>query len=363
MSLRRSIENESAITATNGYPLTAQTMASAIPVLPDVASTTVWPGFRVPRRSASSMMPIASRSLTEAIGLKASHFTYMVTFDGASRLIRTTGVLPMVPRMFSWSMNRLQCLDVGYSRNEVTPLLHPRRDSRGVRRSVGARRGGPAAHDARRLLPHGQRDRRAIQPRQGRRRAAAMARGAGDRRHEPRKVLLRGDRPGVEPDDLLARFRVDLRRVGDDRGGEDAEPYVPRVAALSDAGRARPGGVEEARREQRVPRGLVAPRRPREHVRRPLEAIPARAAPRDPEVRRSVGQGGLPDRGRRLHRRRAAEVREGRTPPRAHPVLVLAVQGATVGRQRVGSLSAVGGVRDFQAIHRRSPPLPRGRDL
>ncbi len=79
ISLRRSIEKESAISATNGYPLTAQTIASAMPVLPEVASTTVWPGFRVPRRSASSMIAIARRSLTEASGLKASHFTYIVT--------------------------------------------------------------------------------------------------------------------------------------------------------------------------------------------------------------------------------------------------------------------------------------------
>ena len=39
---------------------------------------TVWPGFSVPRRSASSMMAIASRSLTEESGLKASHLTYIV---------------------------------------------------------------------------------------------------------------------------------------------------------------------------------------------------------------------------------------------------------------------------------------------
>ena len=50
-------------------------MASPMPVLPDVASTTVWPGFNVPLRSAASMMFSARRSLTEPIGLKASNFT------------------------------------------------------------------------------------------------------------------------------------------------------------------------------------------------------------------------------------------------------------------------------------------------
>ena len=49
-----------------------------MPVLPDVASTTVWPGFSVPRRSASSMIAIARRSFTDDSGLKNSHFTYIV---------------------------------------------------------------------------------------------------------------------------------------------------------------------------------------------------------------------------------------------------------------------------------------------
>jgi hypothetical protein len=55
--------------------LAAQTMARPMPVLPLVASTTVWPGFSVPRRSASSMMLSASRSLTDAAGLKNSALT------------------------------------------------------------------------------------------------------------------------------------------------------------------------------------------------------------------------------------------------------------------------------------------------
>ena len=76
-------------------------MASAMPVLPEVASTTVWPGFSAPLRSASSMMAMARRSFTDASGLKNSHFTYIVTPGGASRWMRTTGVRPMVPRMLS----------------------------------------------------------------------------------------------------------------------------------------------------------------------------------------------------------------------------------------------------------------------
>ena len=50
-------------------------MASAMPVLPDVASTTVCPGFRAPRLSASSMIAMARRSFTDESGLKYSHLT------------------------------------------------------------------------------------------------------------------------------------------------------------------------------------------------------------------------------------------------------------------------------------------------
>ena len=75
-----------------------------MPVLPEVASTTICPGTSAPRCSASRMMPSARRSFTEDIGLKASSLAYIVTPFGASRLMRTTGVLPTVPRMLSWSM-------------------------------------------------------------------------------------------------------------------------------------------------------------------------------------------------------------------------------------------------------------------
>ena len=99
--LRRSTENVSVITATNGYPLTAQTMASAIPVLPEVASTTVCPAFNRPFFSASLMIAKASRSLTEASGLKYSALTYISTSLGANLLILITGVLPIVSRIES----------------------------------------------------------------------------------------------------------------------------------------------------------------------------------------------------------------------------------------------------------------------
>src|SRR5882724_8054884 len=55
-------------------------MASAMPVLPDVASTTVCPGASAPVDSACSMIAIARRSLTDASGLKNSHFTYIVAW-------------------------------------------------------------------------------------------------------------------------------------------------------------------------------------------------------------------------------------------------------------------------------------------
>src|SRR5580704_4433708 len=75
-------------------------MARPIPVLPLVASMTVCPGFNCPESSAASITPSASRSLTEPRGLNASIFTNRFASGGASLLILTTGVLPIVSRMF-----------------------------------------------------------------------------------------------------------------------------------------------------------------------------------------------------------------------------------------------------------------------
>src|SRR5262249_41274622 len=73
-----------------------------MPVLPLVASITVWPGFSSPDCSAASITPSASRSLTEPNGLKASTFTNRFTPGGPSLLIFTTGVLPTVSRILSY---------------------------------------------------------------------------------------------------------------------------------------------------------------------------------------------------------------------------------------------------------------------
>jgi len=57
--------------------------------------------FFNPLASVKDRLAIARRSLTELSGLKNSHFTYIVTCGGAIRLMRTTGVRPMVFRMLS----------------------------------------------------------------------------------------------------------------------------------------------------------------------------------------------------------------------------------------------------------------------
>ncbi len=76
-------------------------MARPMPVLPLVASSTVCPGLSSPERSAASITAMASRSFTELSGLNDSHLTKRFTPGGASRLIRTTGVPPMVSRMLA----------------------------------------------------------------------------------------------------------------------------------------------------------------------------------------------------------------------------------------------------------------------
>ena len=68
-SARRSFDMVSGIVSTTSYPRAAPTIASAIPVLPLVASTIVPPGPSDPSASAASMIETPIRSLTELAGL------------------------------------------------------------------------------------------------------------------------------------------------------------------------------------------------------------------------------------------------------------------------------------------------------
>src|SRR6266851_6166511 len=73
--------------------------ARAMPVLPDDGSSSVWPGFREPSFSASSIMQRAMRSLTEPKGFWPSSFTSRRASGlGDSELTSTSGVLPISPR-------------------------------------------------------------------------------------------------------------------------------------------------------------------------------------------------------------------------------------------------------------------------
>ena len=80
----------------SGWPVTAQTNANELPVLPPVYSTTGWPGRSRPERSAPSIMASAIRSLYEPVGLAASSFTQTSAMSGSTRCVScTTGVFPM----------------------------------------------------------------------------------------------------------------------------------------------------------------------------------------------------------------------------------------------------------------------------
>ena len=78
-----------------------QIIAREMPVLPDVGSRIVWPGWIAPFSSASSISERATRSLTEPVGLCDSSFAQMRTPGlGERRLSSTSGVLPM-----AWTMS------------------------------------------------------------------------------------------------------------------------------------------------------------------------------------------------------------------------------------------------------------------
>ena len=86
------------ITATKGYPFRPQTIAKPVPIFPEVSSTTVCPGERIPKFSASSMMPNAARSFFEKPGFRYSSFARIVPFTPCNFVKRsnlTRGVFPI----------------------------------------------------------------------------------------------------------------------------------------------------------------------------------------------------------------------------------------------------------------------------
>ena len=78
------------------YPRAAQTIASAIPVLPEVGSTiTVRPGSIRPSASAASIIATPIRSLIEPPGLNHSSLpTSSAPSPAPTRLSATIGVSP-----------------------------------------------------------------------------------------------------------------------------------------------------------------------------------------------------------------------------------------------------------------------------
>ena len=70
-------------------------MASEMPVLPEVGSSTVAPGASSPSASAFSIMASAGRSLIDPVGLRSSSFAHSRTCGaGDSDGRPTSGVSP-----------------------------------------------------------------------------------------------------------------------------------------------------------------------------------------------------------------------------------------------------------------------------
>src|SRR6188768_3406528 len=99
-SRRRSMLMLSGMVRMSLYPLAAHTNASAMPVLPLVGSTMTVSRSIFPSRSAASIIATPMRSLTLESGLKNSHLASTTACSrGITRLIRTSGVPPMVSVM------------------------------------------------------------------------------------------------------------------------------------------------------------------------------------------------------------------------------------------------------------------------
>src|ERR1700751_2027871 len=79
-------------------------MASPTPVLPDVGSTSVPPGFSFPSRPACSIIASPIRSLTEPPGLRNSSLARIRAWPGGESLSsRTIGVPPTRSRTVGYS--------------------------------------------------------------------------------------------------------------------------------------------------------------------------------------------------------------------------------------------------------------------
>src|SRR5665213_2916894 len=120
-------------------------MARPIPVLPDVGSTIVPPGFSAPDLSASSIIESAIRSLIEPPGLARSDFT-QTSASPNSRLIRMCGVPPMVSRILAARMFFLPIRGDGSFRDE------PRR-VQAIFRAFVCTKGALPARKGRRMAP------------------------------------------------------------------------------------------------------------------------------------------------------------------------------------------------------------------
>jgi hypothetical protein len=78
-------------------------MASEMPVLPDVGSSTVQPGLSCPSASARSTIASAGRSLIDPVGLRSSSFAHSRTSgEGDSDGKPTIGVSPTAARRESY---------------------------------------------------------------------------------------------------------------------------------------------------------------------------------------------------------------------------------------------------------------------
>src|SRR5215207_6534681 len=122
----------SGITKMQRYPLIAAAIASPTPVLPEVGSTIVPPGFSFPSRSAASIIASPIRSLTEPPGFRYSSLARIS--PGTSREMRsrrTIGVFPTRSRTMGYSR---------VTRGKRNGLLeggHEGRDERSQRRCEG----------------------------------------------------------------------------------------------------------------------------------------------------------------------------------------------------------------------------------
>ena len=184
-----------------------------------------------------------------------------------------------------------------------------------------------------------------------------------DRCNSSRQVPVRNRRSRQRRCSLVEKFQQHLWRMGNDTRSQTDESQLPRVGAVSGAGRRVRAGSEEAQRDERFRRGLAPARRSRRLHGASRIGCLRRPRSRHPRQWRSGDESRPADPRRRLHGGRARCIHRQGKRTRGRTVRNLSIQGTQGGLQRLGAGARIGPVRHIPAFDEHLPRHAARHDL